>query len=316
MIKFHIPGFIENKEVNDILIYLLDNNKEYFYDDICISGIYGSFMPCIWNGGRILNGMYQDETYRKKYIDEYNDKNIGVIFTFTNTALDIRLYADYICNNDVKNMMDNLDINKIIIADENLKQYISNSYSDKIKFILSTTSDIVIDSSVKELEKHEAYYDLIVPNYNHNNTKALFNIKNPSKYEVMLNPQCVDHCKHEKEHYKSVSMINAEKMIFGNEFVCPYDANGTYDIEILSKKKTFIKVDDLYTKYKEKGFETFKINGRTGGMDTAVSYYMYYMVKPKYYSEVLKRFEDIIQEERLEELDTILNQISNEQSSQ
>ena len=295
MIKFHIPGIIKLYNLNEKFINLFNNHKEYFYDGISISGVYGAFVPCLWNGGRIQMSNYIDNDKKIEIINHYNDLGIGVIYTFTNTEIEPRIYADYICNTDITNICNNTKLNKIIIADEGLKQYIANSYSDKnIKFILSTTSDIVIDGTIKDYAKQEKNYDLIVPNYNYNNTDDLFEIKNPSKYEILLNPQCIDNCPHEKEHYKNISLINAGKISPNEEFICPYEANGVFDLADLKKKRAFINVKDLYTKYKDKGFETFKINGRTSNDISALSYYVYYMVKPKYIETVLNEFEEYI----------------------
>lgn len=299
MIKFHIPGIKRFHEINSILIDLLNNHKEYFYDDISIAGIYGTFIPCIWNAGRTFMDEYITDEEKQELVKYYNNLGIGIIYTFTNTSLDARLYADYMGNFDVRCILDNTDINKIIVADEQFKQYLNNTYSDKsLKFILSTTSDIVIDNAnnMKGLTEYEDQYDLIVPNYNLNNSKQLLNTKNPSKYEILLNPQCVDNCKFEKEHYKSISNMNIGILNMTEEFKCPYEANSTHALHDMSKNKHFISVEDLYTKYKDKGFQTFKINGRTAADATLVTYYLYYMVKPEYYNEVLTYFPENISE--------------------
>lgn len=297
MIKFHIPGIATFDIINTILINLLKEHKEYFYDDISIAGIYGTFSPCAWNGGRIFAGNYQDQNERKEMVEKYNDLGIGIIYTFTNTSVDSRGYADYLCNSDIDNIINNTDINKIIIADENLKQYIQNKYSDKdLKFILSTTSDAVLEKNMKLLKELEDQYDLIVPNYNFNNTKSLLNIKNSSKYEILLNPQCIDNCKFEKEHYKNISDINSERLTLLDEFKCPYEANMIHRLENLMNNKSFVTVEDLYSKYKNKGFTTFKINGRTSGDWNVVQYYLYYMVKPEYKDTVFEYFSDYVYE--------------------
>lgn len=314
MIKFHIPGIVGPYNLNETLITLMQEHKEYFYDDVKISAVYGAFLPCLWNGGRIQSFNYQTDEQKKEIIKHYNDLDIGVIYTFTNTALDERQYGDYICHNDIKNILDRLDINKIIIADDKLKEYIQNVFSGyDIKFILSTTADKVIDGTMNDLESFEDQYDLIVPCHNINNSKELLSTKNPQKYEILVNPQCDYYCKYEKEHYKTVSMINAEKLPPTEEFHCPYNANGFYDFYTLKNKTGFINKEDLYGKYKEKGFNTFKINGRTGGYGDVTSFYIYYMIKPEYYEHTLKAFEHNIEPEYFNYLKKI---VLDEQSSQ
>lgn len=312
MIKFHIPGIMSQHEINKTLISLFNNNREYFYDDIAISGVYGVFMPCMWNGGRTIYDDYRSNEERIDIINYYNSNNIGIIYTFTNVMLEPRMYADYICMQDVQNILHNTDINKIIVADTNLKEFIESKYNN-VKFILSTTSDIVIDNKIEALEKYEDEYDLIVPRYFYNNKKELLSINNPSKYEILLNPQCVGNCTHEKEHYKNISMLNLDMLTVNDTFECPYQANLTFDIESLMKYDTFITVDDLYKKYKEKGFTTFKINGRSGGRGDVLSYYIYYMVKPEYYDNVLNAFKPQVDPNYFKRLQEIF---LDEQSSQ
>jgi hypothetical protein len=79
-------------------------------------------------------------------------------------------------------------------------------------------------------------------------------------------------------------------------FICPFEANSIYNIEQLKNVNGFISVEDLYTKYKNKGFETFKINGRAGLPWYILHHYLYYMVKPEYKDTVFEYFKDIVHE--------------------
>ena len=281
MINFHIPGIKSHHQLNIMLINTLKEHPEYFYDDINISGVYGCFTPSLFNGGRNINTYYSSEEERKELIKTYNDLGIGIIFTFTNTSLETYDYGDYYCNEDIRNMAERCDLNKIIVADEQLKQYISNHYSEyDIKFLSSTTSDFSNDYTV--LKSKEDEYDLLVLNYNFNNNSKMFKIKNKDKYEILLNPQCTARCPYEKEHYKSISDVNVNKVDIANRFVCPFDANSIVKVSDLLKSKKVITVEDLYEKYVPAGFNTFKINGRTVHSYYLSEYYLYYLVKPEY----------------------------------
>ena len=46
-------------------------------------------------------------------------------------------------------------------------------------------------------------------------------------------------------------------------------------------RKSFIKREDLYGKYKDAGYRHFKIEGRTNSTYDVLESYLYYMVKPE-----------------------------------
>ena len=295
MLEFHVPGITHLNDVNMCLVSLFEDRRDWFYDDIAISGIYGSFFPCKWNGGRCPSDDLSDQDKRRRVICWYNDHGIGIYYTFTNKSLSFEDYYDLICNRDVRNILSRVDINKIIIADMSFRDYIIQTYSDyDIKFVLSTTSDMVLDWDVPALERAESEYDFIVLNHNLNNTRQIFDMRHPEKYEVLLNPQCVDNCEFESAHYKNVSNINAGIVRDEDYFVCPYGADKMHSLADMSKRRSFVTVDDLYTKYKSAGFRHFKINGRYAGWLNVVSYYIYYMIKPEYADAALKCFQECV----------------------
>ena len=285
MIKFHIPGIKTHHELNMALIKTIKEHPEYFYDDIEISGVYGCFTPSLFNGGRNINVCYSDEQERKNLIKQYNDLDVGIILTFTNTSLELYEYGDYYCNEDIRSIAERTDINKIIVADEKLKEYITNHYSEyDLKFILSITSEFSNNYSL--LKTKEDDYELLVLGYNFNNNSLSLRIKNKNKYELLLNPQCIAKCPYEAEHYKNISDINANKASMDNFFICPYSANDSVDINKLLESKKVITVEDLYNKYVPAGFNVFKINGRTAHDYYLSEYYLYYLVKPEYQDTV------------------------------
>jgi hypothetical protein len=55
-IKFYIPDFYNLYGLNIKLLELLWEYPEYFYDNIEIGAIYGTFPGAIWNGGRVMLG--------------------------------------------------------------------------------------------------------------------------------------------------------------------------------------------------------------------------------------------------------------------
>ena len=286
MINFHIPGIINHLEINIKLIKLIKSNPEYFYDNINISGIYGSFY-CPWNGGR-TNSSFLDFNIKQKIIKFFNNLNVGILFTYTNTMLEQRDLYDMYGNEDLKLISSN-SLNKIIIVSDLLKQYIRSQYPN-IKFISSIASNI----------NNTQDYDICVINANKNNTQELFDIKNKSKIELLVNSNCIKNCPFEKKHYDNISMINLSKQT--EYFKCPYKKDSMNSLEEMSKSEIFISVDNLYNQYVPKGFNIFKINGRHVGNNDIISYYLYYMVKPEYQEIVKNIFESINPDKSIEEI--------------
>lgn len=269
MVNFHIPGIAAHLNVNLKLIRLIKSNPEFFYDEVNISGVYGSFY-CPWNGGRTNGDNFLEKQQKEAIVQEFNDLGVGVLFTYTNTMLEERDLFDMYANEDL-GIINTNSLNKIIIVSDLLKEYIQKKYPN-IKFISSIASARTIQDSSE--------YEIRVVNANMNNTEALFNIEDKSCIEILLNSNCVRNCVHEKEHYDAISLANLSKS--AKRFRCPFEADAVNDLESLMKRDMFVTVEDLYGKYKPAGFNIFKLNGRHTSDENVIDYYLYYMVKPEY----------------------------------
>ena len=82
--KFHIPDIWVHKDLNLYLIDMIKNHPEFFYDDIEIASCYGCFPSALWNGGRALGGLAL-ETQIQSTIKAFNDRNVPIRYTFTNS---------------------------------------------------------------------------------------------------------------------------------------------------------------------------------------------------------------------------------------
>lgn len=273
MIKFHIPGIVNHLELNIKLIELIKSNPEYFYDDIQITGIYGSFY-CPWNGGRMNNDNFLNLQNKIDIVKRINNLGVGVLFTYTNTMIEKRDLYDMYANEDLEIIASN-PLNKIIIVSDLLKEYIHEKYPD-IKFVSSITS-------TKDNQDNQDY-EICVVNASKNNTEALFEIEDKSRIELLVNSNCVRNCPYEKQHYDNISLVNLGKAT--EYFMCPFEADGRNDLASMMQSELFITVEDLYNKYVPAGFSIFKLNGRHTYDITILDYYMYYMVKPEYQDTV------------------------------
>lgn len=279
MINFHIPGLYQHFNLNIKLIKLIKSNPEYFYDNIKISGVYGSFF-CPWTGGR-TNDVFLDRQEKESVIKAFNDLKVSILFTYTNTVLEQRDLYDMYGNEDLELIASN-PLNKVIIVSDLLKEYIHGKYPD-IKFISSIADN-------RDNQNND--YEINVVNASKNNTDELFVMKNKESIELLLNSNCIRNCPYEKEHYDYISKLNVSKPV--EHFECPFEGDTKNSLEEMKESEIFISVEDLYNKYIPAGFNIFKLNGRHTDDKNTLDYYLYYMVKPEYQDVVKKILEEAI----------------------
>lgn len=273
MIKFHIPDFYFFNVLNRTLIDLIKESPFYFYDNISIGSVYGTFSNAIWNGGRVCTGCYINKNNMSNIIEGFNKRNVPIRHTFTNSQVTNVHFNDEYCN-EILRLSDN-GSNQIMVNNPELEEYLRKTYPN-FEYILSTTACIKgIDNINKACEK----YDMVVLDYNYNKDIEFLNkIENKDKIEILLNETCPPNCKLRKQHYDYISkiQINPESDVDFNKFKCPYDKSDL----------TAIDVNELYNIYTEMGFSNFKIRGRMNPPYLVIEYYIKYMVKPEYLNTV------------------------------
>ena len=275
-INFYIPDFYYKFDLNIELIKTIKTHPEYFYDNIHIGAVYGSFPGAIWNGGRMMHGIASSENICNT-IQAFNDLDIPVRFTFTNCLLDATHVYDTYCNL-IMNAANN-GKNEVLVNAPVLEEYLREKYPN-FKYILSTTR---CERDVNKINMACMDYDLVVADYRDNiNDEFLCQLSHKEKIELLINAYCYPNCSHRQEHYKSLSQkqLNFNEMIacdYGKQ--CDVPSMGFYDSFHF---QTVIKTDALYGKYIDMGFSNFKIEGRTLHTLDIIESYVYYLVKPEF----------------------------------
>lgn len=272
-INFYLPDFYYHFNLNIKIIKLLKQHPEYFYNNIKIKGIYGSFPGAIWNGGRLMRGITELDNISAT-INAFNNLQIPIRYTFTNCLLEEKDIYDTYCNLCMK--LANNGTNEVLVNSSILEKYLRTNFPN-FKYILSTTKCI---RDIELINQKSNDYELIVIDYRDNQNEEFLNkIKNPSKIEILLNAYCDPNCLKRKEHYEILSKAqkNFESLVFFEN--CNNMSKPFYEILEYS---TVIKVDDLYNKYLNMGFNNFKIEGRNLHSFNVIESYIYYLVKPNY----------------------------------
>lgn len=278
-VYFHIPGFYEYFNFNKRLIELMTTNPEYFHDNYKIGSVYGSFPNAIWNGGRVSFGLCYKEDI-EECIKFYNDFNIPIRHTFTNSLIERKHLNDTYCNMIME--LSNGGLNQVLVNSEILENYIRNKYP-KFKIISSTTKRI-IDKNKLENEINKDYY-LIVLDYDLNKEwDYLLKIKKPGKIEILLDELCADKCPFRKEHYDFYSQSQMEFKRSG-EYSCKFLKKSITEFSEISVNNSFIS-DKEINKYIENGFNNFKLVGRLVNVNFVIDSYIYYLVKDQFKNKV------------------------------
>lgn len=291
-IYFHLPGFYHHYGFNLLFIEYFRNNKEKFYDNIEIGSVFDSFPGCIWDGGRIFgeeleNNLVLHPLKIKQVITEFNNMNIPCRFTFSNSLLEKRHLSDPL-GTLILQLAYNGN-NQVIVNSPLFEEYIRKNYP-KYPLISSTTKVLRgIEDLQEELNKD---YFLVVSDISFNNTDDLFNLNHKEKCEILLNDTCAAKCTCRQKHYLYYSEVNLREKNIEDipKFECihPEIKDKTF-YELLKTNPSHVTVEDLYNKYVPAGFRHFKMIGRSDWDLAIAEYYLYYMVKPEYQTEVLSQ---------------------------
>jgi collagenase-like PrtC family protease len=287
-IKFHLPDFCSHFELNLLLYEVMHMEPKFFYPDIEIGSVYGTFPTSLWNGGRTCGGGFYDKHYMKEVIRQFNTRGIACRYTFSNPHIKEEHLNDEFCNMCLQ--LANNGMNEVIVVSPVLEAYIRNKYP-KYKIISSTCKQIEdIKGLTEELEKD---YSLVVLDYNWNNCfERLSQVPHKERCEILINPCCIPNCPRRKEHYDSIGKHQiAMAEHFRKTPKVPFRYKG-FDCDQITpyfyattKYKTHVTPKDIYEKYVPMGYRNFKIEGRSYPDASVMESYVYYMVKPEYRDE-------------------------------
>ena len=199
-IYWHIPGFCAFRLLNQLLMNMMKSYPEYFNEGYVIGSAYGTFPGAIWNGGRAVIGL-TPKAQIQSILDIYNQRNIPVRFTWTNTLIGEKECYDTYCNL-IMRLADN-GLNQVLVNSPALEKYLRENYPS-FKMISSTTKRITDrDRLIEEFGKD---YFLVVLDYDLNHDeevlRQIVDSGNAGRCEILVNEVCYPGCPKRKEHYE------------------------------------------------------------------------------------------------------------------
>lgn len=288
-IYWHLPGFCYFRLLNQIIINLMKDHPEKFYEGYKIGSVYGTFPGAIWNGGRAVFGITNKHDM-ESILKVYNDKGVPVRFTWTNSLIEEKHLQDTYCNLIMR--LANNGMNQVLVNTQVLEDYVRREYPD-FKLISSTTKRIVDEATLKEeLDKD---YHLVVLDYDLNHDEEVLKSIQPyaDRVEILVNEVCYPGCSKRTEHYMQQSQMQLEYDI-RSPFPCPNRSTERKFSECMDRP-AFISKEQI-ADYVDKGFVNFKIVGRGMPVEYVKESYLYYLVKEEHRDFVQKRIDDLFRQ--------------------
>lgn len=278
-VYWHLPGFARFFSLNFLIAKLMKSNPEKFRDNYCVGSVYGTFPGAIWNGGRAVFGKCTDAQI-EYILKAFNDLDVPVRFTWTNSVVEEKHITDEYCNKIMK--MANNGKNQVLVNRDVLEKYLKENYPN-FEFISSTTKRLTDLEAIRaELAKG---YMLVVLDYDLNHNEEVIKALEPEaeRIEILVDEICFPNCPLRTEHYRDESRAQ----IAGDttsRFNCPNRSTRPSFSE--SKKRPAFIGNDTIGDYIAKGYCNFKIVGRGLPFDMVLESYLYYLVKDEYQEEM------------------------------
>lgn len=273
-IKFYLPSFTKNLNINLALAESKKIHGECFYENIELASLFGSFPNAIWNGGRCEFGTI-DILMFKDIVERVNSLGIAVRYTFTNSLIKKEHLSDDYCN--ILMEICNNGKNEVLVNSRLLEDYLRLHYP-QFKYILSTTA---LTRGAKLINEACKNYDLVVADYRDvKNESFLHNIVMKDKVEILLNESCLFDCMYRKLHYEEISKAQLTLNDSGAERNCRYHDASRF-------REAYISKDTMYNVLVPLGFVNYKIRGGEMNSNKLLREYFTYLIKPQYENVIL-----------------------------
>lgn len=273
---FYLPDFYNKLNLNLKICELKNEHPEYFYDNIKIGAIYGSFPGMIWNGGRCIADCTSKENI-DAIMNAFELQEAPLRFTMTNCLLtEKELYNKY-CNMILE--MGHKKGNGVIVNSILLENYIREKYP--LYSIISSTTKCQRD--IQAINQEIKKYDMIVTDYRDNsNFEFLKQITDKNKVELLINAYCSPNCPVRPLHYALLSKDQLNKTLDGAKIPSCNGVDNFYD----SLKFTSTIKQNQLSDYVDMGFTNFKIEGRLVNSIQVIESYVYYLIKPEFQNKI------------------------------
>ena len=283
MIKYIIPDSGQISAVNDFLFDCMHTYPEWFYDDFKLDAAYGLIKNTIWTAGRAMYDKYIISLAQiEEVISGYQSEGMTYRFVFSNRFLEKEDLYDYWGNACLK--IGEKYNSGVIVASDLLANYIHEKYP-KIHLVSSVTKGVLNDEQRKTIFENPMYKLLVVNTHYNHNLEETVPVEYRKKAEILINDCCPPNCPFHQRCYDDNSMLakgqerNGSRTCKNNNR--PKNSYFHVENEWIKENCENLTVEEVRELHK-KGFEYFKINGRSFDEVVNISAYADYLVKPEF----------------------------------
>lgn len=283
MINLNMPDFDMGFPIYRKLHELTCKYPEIKYEDTRISAIFGMFCGAIWNGGGMLIGNSAPKSYVQDVVGFFNEvMHVPLRFTATNCLIGENQCYDTYCNMIME--VAHNGKNEVLTASSILENYLRKEYPN-YRFCKSiiTTKDEPYDASGK--------YDLVVMRRRMNNNWDYLDtipMDHRGKIEFLCCDPCPDNCPRIYTHYRDFAraQIEYDSRLPGvpcsmGKVKGPFTEHYTHTLE------TYISREMIEKNYMPRGFNQFKLSGRTN-IGAIIFDIANYYIKPEYRNDIIQ----------------------------
>lgn len=270
MYHFAIPDSNDTGPINMVLLNMMEEKKQWFYDDFKIDMAYGCPPSCIWNGNRSDFGIVAEPCdWGRGVVEFYAHYKIKYRLTFTNFLLRREHLYDTYGNKiaEVLNKYGGYVMVSIPLMADYMKKY------PNLKVCWSTTTDYgkTADECVEKINELSRDAIVVLPR-DMNSRPEVDRLIHPENIEVLVNELCVDDCPHRMEHYRQNNLFNI--METDTMPMCKMQ-HIKHDPSYIPKHRISREQIPLFAK---KGITKYKIEGRLDKANTITAYLEYFVL--------------------------------------
>lgn len=289
MYYFSIPDSSKMRLLNFVFLYMMQDHKEWFYDDFKIDVAYGCPPKCIWNGGRVENEPEYSAQEFSDVINFYKGFGIRYRLNFTNQCLTSDDLKDEY-GNQMAEVLNGYG-GYVAATFPLMAEYCQEKFNN-LNLVWSTSTEYgkTLDDMVAKINVLSKENMVVLP-YTFNNSEKLDDFLYPENLEILVCDSCEDNCPKRREHQLLISKAIHEKNFDEELNSCIMlkeggTSYGTY--------RNIVNRDRLEYHFLKR-ISHFKISGRTS-MESPLAAYAHYFVLPEYRNIFLEECENNIWE--------------------
>lgn len=289
MYYFSIPDSSKMRLLNFVFLNMMQEHKDWFYDDFKIDVAYGCPPRCIWNGGRVENGNEYSVQDLNDVTNFYKGFGITYRLNFTNQCITSDDLKDEY-GNRIAEVLNGYGAN-VAVTLPLMAEYIQEKYKNlKIVWSTSTNYGETFDKMIEKINILSKESMVVLP-YTFNNNEKLDGLLHPENLEILVCDLCEDNCPRRREHQFMISIAIHERNFDEDLNRCVTLKGGRAN----QARYTNIVNRDALKYHYLKGIRHFKISGRTD-MVAPLASYTHFFVLPEYRKIFLEECENKIWE--------------------